>query len=231
MRPKIIEFEGSDGSGKHTQCKLLSNFLQNKYYKSIIISFPTYGEDTKYLTKYINGDYNSINIYARMMFYIVDRYVTFLQDYNDGKYDEYDYIILDRYIFSNIICNVPSNTYYNISNKNNEEYSFHNISRWALDTELQKCDLPKPDIVIVYKLNVDKVIELLHNEAKELDHLEKSNEYLKLQYNNILSLEKDIELCDEYKIHFIDCMNGQDLKNIYDVHLETVSIFTNNIVQ
>ena len=80
--------------------------------------------------------------------------------------------------------------------KHSEEYSFHNISRWALDTELQKCDLPKPDIVIVYKLNVDKVIELLHNEAKELDHLEKSNEYLKLQYNNIMSLEKDSVLCD-----------------------------------
>ena len=75
---KLIVIEGTDGSGKSTQFRALTERLQKdgKAFKTLV--FPRYSEPSSALIRmYLGGEFGSnpadVNAYAASAFYAVDR--------------------------------------------------------------------------------------------------------------------------------------------------------------
>ena len=78
MKGKLIVFEGTDGSGKATQSKLLFERLQREGIDCRKLNFPRYGEKSAALVElYLGGAFGThpgdVNAYAASTFYSVDR--------------------------------------------------------------------------------------------------------------------------------------------------------------
>ena len=74
----MIVIEGTDGSGKGTQTKLLSEALKKKGVKFEITDFPQYNTPSAFFVeKYLNGGYGSLDEvgpYKASFFYALDRF-------------------------------------------------------------------------------------------------------------------------------------------------------------
>ena len=75
---KLIVIEGTDGSGKSTQFRLLTQRLEaeNRVFQKLV--FPQYAEPSSALIRmYLGGEFGSnpsdVNAYAASAFYAVDR--------------------------------------------------------------------------------------------------------------------------------------------------------------
>ena len=85
MGGKLIVFEGTDGSGKATQTKLLCQELDRRGIPYKKLEFPRYAEDSSALIRlYLSGAFGAkaddVNAYAATTFYAVDRYASYKQD-------------------------------------------------------------------------------------------------------------------------------------------------------
>ena len=75
---KLIVIDGTDGSGKTTQLKLLKERLQNQGYSVKEADFPQYNTKSAGLVEeYLSGKYGSadeVTPYQSSIFYAVDRF-------------------------------------------------------------------------------------------------------------------------------------------------------------
>ena len=83
---RLIVFEGTDGSGKATQSRLLFERLEREGVDCRKLNFPRYGEKSAALVElYLGGAFGShpddVNAYAASTFYAVDRYASYKQDW------------------------------------------------------------------------------------------------------------------------------------------------------
>ena len=142
MSGRLIVFEGTDGSGKATQSRLLCEHLrrENMPYKNI--NFPRYGQPSAAMVQeYLDGRLGShpgdVNAYAASLFYAMDRYASYKQDWGPF-YEAGGLVIADRYTTSNAVhqaSKLPEG----------ERKAFLD---WLFDTEYRLLELPKPDLVI-----------------------------------------------------------------------------------
>ena len=108
---KIIVIEGTDGSGKSTQFRLLTQRLQQEGTEFKTLVFPQYSEPSSALIRmYLGGEFGTdpsdVNAYAASAFYAVDRYASFKKDW--GKwYEEGGLIVSDRY--TRLVQNIRPN--------------------------------------------------------------------------------------------------------------------------
>ena len=139
---KLIVIEGTDGSGKSTQFRMLWEHLKADGVSFEHIVFPRYQEESSALIRmYLGGQFGSrpsdVNAYAASSFYAVDRYASYKMDW--GKwYEEGGLVLSDRYTTSNAVhqaSKVPENE--------RTEYL-----KWLYDFEYEKLGLPRPDLTI-----------------------------------------------------------------------------------
>jgi dTMP kinase len=104
VNPKFYVIEGIDGCGKTTQTNLLKTYLENKGKTVKILDFPAYHTKFGQLVRnYLNGEYGSLENVppeCASLLYAIDRYQFKNQNLQD--YSNYDYILSNRYIESNI---------------------------------------------------------------------------------------------------------------------------------
>ena len=79
---KLIVIEGTDGSGKSTQFRLLTQRLEQEGRAFQQLEFPQYSEPSSALIKmYLGGEFGTnpsdVNAYAASAFYAVDRYASY----------------------------------------------------------------------------------------------------------------------------------------------------------
>lgn len=147
---KLIVIDGLDGSGKATQTKLLCERLCAEGFRARTLSFPDYESDGSaavrmYLDGQLGESPDDVNAYAASSFYAVDRVVSYLNSW--GKdYRNYDYIIADRYVTSNIIHQMAK-----LNETERDDYI-----EWLYDYEYRRLMIPEPDLVIF--LDVDPAI-------------------------------------------------------------------------
>lgn len=174
---KLIVLEGTDGSGKATQCAALAEALKRDGIGCEKIEFPRYGEESSALIRmYLGGKFgdkpSDVNAWAASTFYAVDRYASYKQDW--GPYYERGGLILaDRYTTSNAVhqgSKLPAE----------ERRAYF---QWLFDFEYRLLGLPEPDLVLYLDVPVDLTERNMHRREAETntaaDIHEKDTDYLR----------------------------------------------------
>ena len=104
---KLIVIEGTDGSGKSTQFKLLTDRLQREGRAFKQLEFPQYSEPSSALIKmYLGGEFGTrpsdVNSYAASAFYAVDRYASYKKVWGQW-YEQGGLVVSGRYTTSNAV--------------------------------------------------------------------------------------------------------------------------------
>ena len=107
MKGKLIVFEGTDGSGKATQSRLLCKRLEREGIPCRKIDFPRYGKPSavivqEYLDGKLGKNPSDVSAYAATLFYATDRYASYQEDWG-GYYRQGVLLIADRYTTSNAV--------------------------------------------------------------------------------------------------------------------------------
>jgi len=101
---KLIVIDGTDGSGKATQTKLLVDRLRAAGHSTETLSFPQYGRPSAAPTEeYLAGKYGSaeqVGAKAASIFYAVDRFAA--REQIETWLAAGAFVILDRYVSSNM---------------------------------------------------------------------------------------------------------------------------------
>ena len=210
----IIDIEGTDGCGKKTQTELLYNFLINKGYKVRKISFPNYDSESSALVKmYLRGDFgetaNEVNCYQASALYAVDRFATM----SKIDVDDYDFVLFDRYVPSNMI-------HQSTTIKDNNEVD--RFLEWVVDFEYGKLNLPKPDKIVFLDVPIEISMRLARARAElkngeDKDILEKDDNHL------INAYEKAKYIANKYNWMIINCSNGETIKTIDEIHQDILT--------
>lgn len=162
---KLIVIEGTDGSGKSTQFRLLTDRLESEQVKFQKLVFPQYSEPSSALIRmYLGGEFgkspSDVNAYAASAFYSVDRYASYRKVW--GKwYEEGGLVVSDRYTTSNAVHQASKEP-------ENKREDFLN---WLYDFEYDKLGLPRPDLVIYLDVPTDFTEKMLrHRESETNTH-------------------------------------------------------------
>ena len=152
---KLIVIEGTDGSGKSTQFRLLTQRLEqeNKPFQKLV--FPQYSEPSSALIRmYLGGEFGShpsdVNAYAASAFYAVDRYASYKKVWGSW-YTSGGLVVCDRYVGSNAIHQ---------ASKESPENQAAFLS-WLSDFEYGKLGLPEPDLVLYLDVPTDFTEKLM----------------------------------------------------------------------
>ena len=142
MNGRLIVFEGTDGSGKATQSRLLCEHLQRENIPYKNITFPQYGKPSaamvqEYLDGHLGKHPGDVNAYAASLMFSMDRYASYKQDWG-AFYEAGGLVIADRYTTSNAV--------HQVSKLPPEERTV--FLNWLFELEYGKLGLPKPDLVL-----------------------------------------------------------------------------------
>lgn len=213
MSGKLIVFEGTDGSGKSTQFRLLCDRLQAGGIPFHRLVFPQYQEPSSALLKmYLNGEFGSrpadVNPYAASSFYAVDRYASWKKVWQP-IYEEGTLILSDRYTTSNAV-------HQGSKLSPADQPAFFD---WLFDFEYRKLGLPAPDLVIYLDMPTGEATRLLR--AREAsthtsgDIHETDAGYLALCRQTALGAA---EHYGWRKVSCVDAAGG--MRSIQDIHRE-----------
>ena len=213
MKGKLIVIEGTDCSGKETQAKLLENKMNKEGIKAKHISFPNYNTPsgkiigTCYLGKEGNGWFkegaSNVNSYVSSLYYAADR------KYNINKIQELlekgVNVILDRYTFSNMAHQGGK-----IIDQKERFTFFKKIEILEFDL----LELPKPDLVILLYVPLNKTLELLEKREEIMDQNEQDKKHLKRAEQTYLELKA------LYHFQMIECVQNESMRSINDINEE-----------
>lgn len=155
IKGKLIVVEGTDGSGKSTQFRLLCERLEAQGAPFQKLVFPQYEEPSSALIRmYLGGEFGArpsdVNPYAASTFYAVDRYASWRKVWGDD-YQKGGLILSDRYTTSNAVHQGSKLT-------PEEQPDFFD---WLFDFEYNKLGLPAPDLVIYLDMPTHQSLKLL----------------------------------------------------------------------
>lgn len=143
---KLINMEGTDGSGKATQTKLLLERLKKEGYKTHTISFPRYGQESaREIEEYLKsafGDPDKVDPYKASMFYAHDRADASSEIYAALKTGYV--VVLNRYVDSNAGHQ---------GGKIKDLKAREKFLRWLYKTEYAEHKIPRPDLVLILHLS------------------------------------------------------------------------------
>lgn len=218
MSGKLIVFEGTDGSGKSTQFRLLCRALEERGTPFRKIVFPQYEEPSSALLRmYLNGEFgrhpSDVNPYAASTFYAVDRYASYKKVW--GEYYQGGGLVLsDRYTTSNAVhqaCKLPP--------EQREDFL-----RWLANFEYGKLGLPEPDLVLWMDMPVEQAVKNLRSREAEThtkgDIHEVDTQYLTACY------EAARQAAELYGWLRIPCMDGARLRDLEEIQREVQTNIT-----
>lgn len=209
---KLIVIEGTDGSGKSTQFKQLTERLtkEGRAFRKLV--FPRYSEPSSALIRmYLGGEFGTnpsdVNSYAASAFYAVDRYASYKQDW--GKwYEDGGLVLSDRYTTSNAVHQAAKE-----SAENRAEYL-----RWLYEFEYDRLGLPRPDLTIYLDVPTDFTEKLMRRREADTntaaDIHEKDMAYL------ATCRQSGKAAAEFYGWTVINCVKNGAMRSIEDIHEE-----------
>ncbi len=189
MTGKLIVIDGTDGSGKATQVKILADRLQAEGHKIFVADFPRYGESSAhFVEQYLNGHYGGLEAVGPKkgsMFYALDRFAASFE--LQEKLDQGYIILSNRYVTASM-----GHQGAKITDGNERNEFFH----WLHELEYEILGIPRPQVNIILHVPaeisqklVDKKVTraYIENGAKRdlhegnLDHLKAAEQvYLEI---------------------------------------------------
>lgn len=213
MSGKLIVFEGTDGSGKSTQFRLLTQTLEEKGRRFQKLVFPQYDQPSSALIRmYLGGEFGKnpadVNAYAASAFYAVDRYASMKKVWGD-YYKNGGLILTDRYTTSNAVHQA-------VKCPTSERQDF---LRWLDDFEHNKLGLPRPDLVLYLDMPTAQAVTLMRQ--REVDTKIKADIHeLDTQYLAACR-ECALAAADLLGWHKISCLDDSGrIRSIEDIQQE-----------
>jgi len=214
MPGKFIVIDGTDGSGKGTQTKILVDRLIKEGRQVEIADFPRYGQKSATMVEeYLNGQYGTaqeVGAYRASIFYACDRYAA---SFEIKKWLEEDKIVIsNRYVSSNMGHQAGK-----IKDMEEREKFLH----WLEDLEYNLFDIPKPDLNVLLYMHptigqqlVDKKGHRDYVGGNKRDIHEADLQHL------LDAAEAYKYVADKFDWHVIDCTPEQKLRTIEDISEE-----------
>ena len=209
---KLIVIEGTDGSGKSTQFRLMSERLEQDGVSFKHIVFPRYDQESSALIRmYLGGQFGSnpsdVNAYAASAFYAVDRYASYKKVWGQW-YEEGGLVLSDRYTTSNAVHQASKEP----------EAGRAEFLRWLYEFEYDKLGLPRPDLTIYLDVPTDFTEKLMRsreqNTGTKADIHEQDTEYL------ATCRRTGRAAAEFYGWTVIDCVKDGQMRSIEDIHEE-----------
>ncbi len=158
---KLIVMEGTDGSGKSTQFRRLTQRLTEQGLRFEHIVFPQYSQPSSALIRmYLSGEFGSapgdVNAYAASAFYAVDRYASYKKGWGDF-YRSGGLVLSDRYTTSNAVHQTVK-----LPPEAQPEFL-----KWLDDFEYNRLGLPRPDLTLYLDVPTDFTCRLMRRREEE----------------------------------------------------------------
>ena len=211
---KLIVIDGTDGSGKGTQTKLLLEYLDKSKVANKYIDFPRYYTSFhgKMVGRYLSGEFGSMESaspYLSSLFYAMDRLTA--RDELVDWLEEGNLVVANRYTTSSMAFQTAR-----VEPDKQEEFL-----KWLYEMEYKEHKLPKEDLVLFLYVPVEisqKLIEQKesrdYTKGKKKDIHEADRSYQK----RVLDLYLDLAQKNKHWI-VIECVDSQgNLLSIEEVH-------------
>ncbi len=209
---KLIVIEGTDGSGKSTQFKKLTQRLTDEQRQFKTLVFPQYSEPSSALIRmYLGGEFGhnptDVNAYAASAFYAVDRYASFKKDW--GKwYNEGGLIVSDRYTTSNAVHQTSKEAPENRAA----------FLKWLYEFEYDKLGMPRPDLTIYLDVPTAFTEKLMRGREAA------TNTHADIHEQDLCYLATCREMgrtaAQYYGWQVIQCVKDGEMRSIEDIHEE-----------
>ena len=212
---KLIVIEGTDGSGKSTQFRLLTEAVAAAGYEFRKLVFPQYKEESSALIRmYLGGQFgdkpSDVNAYAASAFYAVDRYASYKKVWGEW-YEQGGLVLSDRYTTSNAV--------HQASKEPQERQG--EFLRWLYEFEYDKLGLPRPDLTIYLDVPTEYTEKLMRGREAatgiRADIHEQDLAYL------ATCRRMGRAAADYYGWTVIHCVRGGEMRSIEDIHQEIYS--------
>ncbi len=213
---KLIVIEGTDGSGKSTQFRELTQRLKLDGTEFQTLVFPRYSQPSSALIRmYLGGEFGSaptdVNAYAASAFYAVDRYASYKQDW--GKwYEDGGIIVSDRYTTSNAVHQASKEPV-----ENREAFL-----KWLYEFEYDRLGLPKADLVIYLDVPTAFTEKMMRHREQQ------TNTHADIHEQDLSYLatcrETGRAAAQYYGWHIIQCVADGCMRSIEDIHNEIYSL-------
>lgn len=213
---KLIVIEGTDGSGKSTQFRLMAQRLEREGIDFRKLVFPRYSEESSALIRmYLGGAFGTnpddVNAYAASAFYAVDRYASYKQDWGNW-YENGGLIFSDRYTTSNAVHQAAKELPENRTA----------FLQWLYEFEYEKLALPKPDLVIYLDVPTAFTEQLMRtreaNTNTKADIHEQNSAYL------ATCRETGRTAAQYYGWSVVNCVHDGHMRSIDDIHEEIYAL-------
>ena len=209
---KLIVIEGTDGSGKSTQFRLLTERVEKEGIPFQKLVFPQYKEESSALIRmYLGGEFGShpsdVNAYAASSFYAVDRYASYKKVWGEW-YEQGGLVLSDRYTTSNAV--------HQASKEKDEKQA--DFLAWLYEFEYDRLGLPRPDLVIYLDVPTEYTEKMMRSrEAATGTHAdihEQDLEYL------ATCRKTGKKAANFYGWTVIECVRDGAMRSIEDIHEE-----------
>jgi thymidylate kinase/thymidylate synthase ThyX len=209
----FLVIEGTDGSGKGTQFKLLIDKLVGEGYDVATFDFPQYDEPSSYFVRqYLNGKYGTaeeVGPYTGSLFYALDRYEAAPKIHEAlaaGKV-----VLCNRFTGSNM-------AHQGTKFAHAEERRGYFI--WLDNLEFQMLGIPRPDKSLVLRVPAD-IAQGLVDQKGERSYTDKKRDIHEADLSHLKkSVEVYDDLCQLFPKDFmrVDCVRSGKLLDIDTVH-------------
>ena len=209
---KLIVIEGTDGSGKSTQFKLLTSRLEQENHSFQKLVFPQYAEPSSALIRmYLGGEFGSnpadVNAYAASTFYAVDRYASYKKVWGQW-YENGGLVVSDRYTTSNAVHQASKE-----AGENQKAFL-----KWLYELEYEKLGLPCPDLIIYLDVPTDFTEAMMRRREADTntsaDIHEQDMTYL------ATCRRTGRQAAKYYGWTVIECVRDGQMRSIEDIHEE-----------